>query len=534
MSLQAYARKRDFGHTPEPKPSRARPPKVGRFVVQKHAASRLHYDFRLEMDGTLKSWAVPKGIPTVQGEKRLAVRVEDHPVSYFSFEGTIPKGEYGGGTVMVWDQGTYETLGPNPTQGLRTGKLHLRLQGHKLKGDWHLVRLRDADHWLLIRASPEPPHLPASAQDASVLTGRSMAAITDGKPVRSRPPKSARTPRRASPKNAVHRSKASPRNDFIAPMLALGATKARPGEWMHEIKFDGYRALAYKDGDQIHLRSRNQNDFAGLFPEVAEAVAQLPPDEVVVDGEIVALDPHGQSSFQLLQRVQSGGPRPPIYYYVFDLLRLEGEDLRARPLHERKARLETLLRKPPGLIRHAASLGGDFDRVLAQVRKHGLEGVIAKRRDSPYESGRRSGAWLKFKLHREQEFVIGGLTDPTGRRSRFGALLVGYHEGRQLRFAGKVGTGFDESTLEHLHSLFVPLLQDGPPFTDDPGKAGGGIAPFLKSPEMRHCHWLQPRLVCQVRFTGWTQDGRLRHPVFLGLREDKHPAEVVREPVVAP
>jgi bifunctional non-homologous end joining protein LigD len=551
MTLHDYRRKRDFKKTPEPTSGKAGREAGGgrgdrgdrgdrrRFVIQKHAASRLHYDFRLEIDGVLKSWAVPKGVPYQKGERRLAVQVEDHPVSYIDFEGTIPKGQYGGGTVMVWDYGTFETPSVNPAEELEGGKLHVTLHGKKLKGEWYLVRLKEANQWLLIRGGENMRPVSKKTDDTSARSGKSMAEIAGveaektGEARKTKPPPAPKRSRRVlaekqvQPHATARAAVTTEAPAFIKPMKALLVAKPPPGEWVFETKFDGYRAIAIKNGAEALLLSRNEKDFARKFPEVLASVSRLDADDAILDGEVVAIDENGLSSFQSLQAHELNHKRTPIYYLVFDLLRLNGEDLRGLPLSERKKKLDVLLRKPPGVIRVSPILGEDADPLLKAARKAGAEGLIGKRKDSVYESDRRSGKWIKLKLHHEQEFVIGGYTDPSGSRGHFGALLVGYHEGGKLKFAGKVGTGFDESLLANLHMKFEKIAGAHCPFDGALSQKNGGNG--LSPAELRHCHWLSPRMVCQVRFSEWTRDGKLRHPVFLGIREDKNAGEVTRE-----
>jgi len=520
MSLKDYQRKRDFSKTSEPKGEVSTAAKR-RFVVQKHDATRLHYDFRLELGGTLKSWAVPKGIPLKKGEKRLAVQVEDHPVSYINFEGSIPKGEYGGGTVLVWDLGTFEPLGTAPLKQLSGGKLHVILTGKKLHGEWYLVRLRDEKQWLLIRGGEDMPPISKKLDDTSALSGKSMKELAKGD----------RIWRSGSPENRAGRKAApsAPLPQFIEPMKALLVESPPPGDWLYEIKFDGFRAIALKGGSEARLLSRNEKDFGAKFPEVLESISELKVRDAVIDGEIVALDEQGISSFQLLQAFELGEERPPIFYYAFDLLRLNGKDLHESPLKERKGKLGRLLKDPPGVIRLSSSLEGSATQLLDRVRDLGLEGLIGKRKESTYESGRRSGAWVKLKVQREQEFVIGGFTPPGGTRKHFGALLVGVYQEKKLIFVGKVGTGFDTALLHSLHARFQKMLRDTCPFSNLPEKHGARYGQAITAAEMRRCRWVQPNIVCQVKFSEWTRDNRLRQPVFLGLREDKNPTEVVRE-----
>lgn len=529
MSLREYIQKRDFQKSAEPEARLARSG-GNRFVIQKHAASRLHYDFRLEVDGVLKSWAVPKGIPYLRGEKHLAVHVEDHPVAYIQFEGTIPKGQYGGGTVMVWDNGSFSPLGTSAAEGLKSGQLQFELDGKKLHGAWRLVRLRGGDQWLLIKSGDSMKPISQKMDDTSALSGKTMKQISENGAVWESKPREGQgsfASRLAQKKKKTHEPLQRVR--FIEPMKArLAASAPVSGEWLFEIKFDGFRALAFKDGPGVALFSRNQKDFGGKFPEIADAIAQLPVKQAVIDGEIVALDKHGVSSFQLLQGIEIG-ERPPLYFYAFDLLQLNGADCRGKTMVERKAQLEKILKNAPPILRFSASLGDDAEKLLKQAKKLGLEGLIGKRQDSTYEAGKRSGAWIKLKLHRDQEFVIGGYTDPEGSREHFGALLVGFYEGKKLKFCGKVGTGFNTRLLASLHSQFKEIPRNDCPFANLPEPRGSRYSPGLTAAEMKRCHWVQPKMVCQIKFSEWTQDGKLRQPVFLGLREDKEAGDVVRE-----
>jgi len=515
VRLGAYRAKRDFKQTREPR-GNGRAAQGDRFVIQKHDASRLHYDFRLEVDGVLKSWAVPKGVPLKKGERHLAVHVEDHPVEYINFEGIIPKGQYGGGTVMVWDAGTYESLGASPRKDLKSGKLHFALHGHKLNGEWTLVRTKqgDGDNWLLIKSGEDAGAISHKKDDESSISGRSMALI-------AREPKA---------EWVSGREEKSAKLNFIEPMKAtMVAEPPAHGDWAYELKFDGYRALALKSGDSVQLLSGNGKDFAKRFPEIMEAIAGLAVRSAVLDGEIVALDKEGRSSFQLLQALELGEKRPPLAYYVFDLLRHDGADLTGQPLAARRKQLSTILRNAAEPIRESAEIRGDPQKLLAEVRKRGLEGLIGKRRDSIYEPGRRSPAWIKLKCVAEQELVIGGYTPPEGSRSHFGALLTGYYQGKSFLFAGKVGTGFNAALLKSLHAAMDKIKRKTCPFKNLPERKQGRWSQEITPREMKLCTWVEPKLVCQVRFTEWTQEGKLRHPSFLGLREDKAAGDVIRE-----
>ena len=576
MALTEYKRKRDFKKTSEPagKPVPKKIKGASRFVIQKHAARRLHYDFRLEMEGALKSWALPKGLPWKRGEKHLAVEVEDHPIEYEDFEGVIPEGQYGGGTVMVWDRGTYYVYGEQPLKSLGEGKLHLLLDGKKAKGEWTLVRIRgregEKNQWLILKTGDDTKPISDKLDDQSAKTGRTMKQIADARDaewqsgraqdqspasqfkarirkavkkksvipseVEKSPPNTAsvtsRDPspslRSAQDDRLAKLPAAKPR--FIEPMKAkLVENPPATGDWIYELKFDGIRLLAIKNRDKVSLLSRNQNDLSGRFPEIVQAVKNLPPDECVLDGEVVALDEEGRSSFQLLQAREMDGRKSPIYFYAFDLLQLNGKTLVSLPLEVRKNVLESLCADAGDPIRYSGAIGGDANQLLNEVERRGLEGIIGKLRNSVYEPGRRSGAWIKLKCVNEQEFVIGGYTPPQGARKYFGAILVGYYDGDDLVFAGKVGTGFAAKSLATLHKKFQGQRRADCPFVDLPSKQDGewvlGITPSM----MKKMRWTNPKFVAEIKFAEWTRDGKLRAPVFLGLREDKKPTEIVRE-----
>lgn len=542
MSLKEYQGKRNFKRTSEPAPRRIAAgsrEKQPIFVIQKHAASHLHYDFRLEMEGVLKSWAVPKGFPMQHGDRRLAVQVEDHPFDYADFEGIIAPGNYGAGTVMVWDRGTYRVLGGEPLDALKRGKIHFALAGKKLKGEWTLVRTRRGEdegkaQWLLLKSGEDHHPISARAEDRSAATSRSLKQIASAADRQwqsnrsSALKRSTAVPHAKSPNAPGSLPRAKP--EFVEPMKCeLDDKLPRGAEWIYEIKFDGIRAIAVKLRRKVDLISRNEKDFTRKYPQVAAAVSRLPCRQAVLDGEIVAVDPQGRSSFQLLQAGKMSGQEPaPILYYVFDLLNLDGRDLKDLPLVRRKEMLKELVSSIGDTVMFSAGFLAESERVIKAAKARGLEGLIAKQRDSKYEPGRRSHAWVKFKWTNEQEFVVGGYTRPKGSRSHFGALLVGYYKGKQLIFASKVGTGFDEARLASLHKRFNSLERTECPFADLPTSRGaGGLG--VTAAEMRRCTWLKPELVAQIRFAEWTRDGHLRQPVFLGLREDKNPREVVRE-----
>ncbi len=463
--LREYERKRDPQKTPEPFPS---PPSKSAarpiFVVQRHDARRLHYDFRLERDGALASWAVPKGVPLEPGQRVLAVHVEDHPLEYATFEGEIPKGGYGAGTVEIWDRGTYDLL-----EEKRDGGLTVRLHGARLEGTWTLVPAAldgDERNWLLIRK------------------------------------KDGGTP--------------GPRSEY-EPMLATPARDLPAGdEWLYEVKWDGYRALGYVRGGDATLVSRNRNDLTGRFPEIARALAQaVRSPECVVDGEVCALDEHGRPSFSAMQR---GGAQ--LVYAVFDVLEVDGEPVVGLPLEERRERLEALLDESRKTVQLSAAFD-DGEALYEAALEQGLEGVMAKRRSSPYRQGKRAPDWLKVKTHNRQEFVICGYTQGQGRRAgRFGALVLGAYRGGELEWVGNCGTGFTEQKIDGLLAWLGPLRTDASPLR---------VVPKMPRVRAGDVGWVEPRLVCEVEFAEWTHDGHLRAPSFQGLREDKPAREVHRE-----
>ena len=556
-SLRLYNAKRNLAASGEPAGgSRAKIPAVAihRYVIQKHDATRLHYDFRLEMEGVLRSWAVPKGLPTKSGDKALAVEVEDHPIEYGKFEGTIPEGNYGAGTVMLWDRGNYTVADGRPEDAYRRGKIHLALSGEKCVGEWTLVRMlpragERQTNWLVIKNSgaAHAASMTGAQRDDSVASGRSMAEIAAGKKAAR---KKSRAPKPASPKKKVAgraevvaaASRRSPQRrnaaatqstrlpaTFIPAMKALSVDTIPAGDWRLEVKLDGYRAIAVINDGAVELWSRNHKPLGPDYPEVVSALARLRCRNAVIDGEIVALDAHGRSRFQLLQGRGLPGVRPTLVYYVFDLMHLDGRSLVDTPLEARQALLRKLIGKDTGALRLSPVFEVPPEKLLEAVRLQGLEGIIAKKAGSLYESDRRSGTWLKCKVHGEQEFVIGGFTPPRNSRPYFGAILVGYYESDRLLYAGKVGSGYNHALLKSLHGEFMSRRTDTVPFANLPTprtRFGTGMT----KGEMRKVTWVKPELVAQVRFTEFTDDGMLRHPVFLGLRGDKSPRGVVREP----
>jgi bifunctional non-homologous end joining protein LigD len=611
VALEQYRKKRDFSRTPEPagapRPRRSRKQETAAglgFVVQKHAARNLHYDFRLEMDGVLKSWAVPKGPSLDPHEKRLAVQVEDHPIEYGGFEGIIPAGEYGGGTVQLWDRGTWESLEGEPLEAWRKGKLKLELHGEKLRGGWTLVRMTGAragdnhQNWLLIKEKNDPTARPDSGdalvreQLASVASGQTIEEIaadpprvwgadgaTELKPAAKGAAKAKGTAAgkgSAAAKDATARgtaaAKAAAGTKAAAPAKAAAPVKTTaaarrqlrdvaatvPGarraplpraiepslatlvseppvgsQWLHEIKLDGYRVVCEVARGKARLLTRHGKDWSDRFAPIAAAAAQLPVESLVLDGEVTVLLPDGKTSFQALQESFGGGdggdggiggrqPGAAMVYFAFDLLYLDGYDLRPAPLAERKEALRRLLEAagtiagegPIRLSDHVSGQGQDF---YSHACRYGLEGIVSKRADLPYRAG-RSKEWLKVKCLQRQEMVIGGFTEPEGARAGLGALLLGVYEDGKLAYAGKVGTGFTAQALLALRRRLERIERKTPPFANPPRGA-----------DARGAHWVEAKLVCEVAFAEWTRDGFLRHPTFQGLREDKDAREVRRE-----
>jgi bifunctional non-homologous end joining protein LigD len=541
MALERYRQKRDFRVTPEPagKVGQRRSRKLA-FVIQKHAASRLHYDFRLELNGVLLSWAVPKGPSLDPNDKRLAMHVEDHPLEYGDFEGVIPPKQYGAGTVMVWDRGTW-TPKADPVEGYAKGRLKFDLDGEKLKGGWNLVRSRSGKYggensWLLFKEADEFARLGAEgliAEDRpeSVVSGRSLEQIAvdadrvwhSNKSVAANVKGGAIRKPGANIVAGLARIKGArkaPLPDLIEAQLATAAKSPPTGPaWVHEIKYDGYRMLCRIAHQQARMVSRNANDWTGDFDALASALALLPVDDAWLDGEVIALDARGRSSFQALQKALSAADSRGLKYLAFDLLHLNGFDLRGAALSERKRLLHEILSNAPAAIQYSEHFAVPGPAFLQNVGQLGLEGMISKRADLPYRGG-RGPAWQKIKCMRRQEMVIGGFTDPEGSRHGFGALLLGVYEpdGR-LAYSGKVGTGFSDASLVALSRSLSALGQNESPFHNPPQGAEG-----------RRAHWVRPVLVAEVAFAEWTDDGTLRHPVFLGLRADKRAADVVREP----
>ncbi len=551
-ALDEYKRKRHFDRTTEPRAKTATR-RGSSYVVQKHNATRLHYDFRLELDGVLKSWAVPKGPSLDPAVKRLAVQVEDHPIDYGEFEGVIPKGEYGGGTVLLWDTGTWQPVG-DPHVGYRDGKLKFKLSGKKLQGGWILIRRsssRKSSHhkeWLLIKERDESAKTSDSGDileeaPLSVVSHRDINEIASAAD-QTWSSKTAAIPRtdtsvRKRTRNTKSVAKVQRSRPSATSMVAdtVGARKAAlpktvdvqlttlteevpTGDlWIHEIKFDGYRMLCRIDGDEVKFISRNQQDWSKRLKPLAQAVKRLGIARGMLDGEIVSLRNDGTTDFQSLQNAFRDGKADDIHYYVFDLVHLDGFSLMDVPLEERKRVLAQLLSARPNnsKVHFSEHLSGSGKELIRKACTLHLEGIISKRRDRPYQGG-RSHDWLKTKCVKSEEFVIGGFTEPAGSRNGFGALLVGcYNEQGELNYSGKVGTGFDQHTLRALTKELTPLEQKASPFSDLSRRTG----------PVRTAHWVKPVLVAQITFGGRTSDRKLRHASFQGLREDK-PAEDVR------
>jgi bifunctional non-homologous end joining protein LigD len=594
MALEEYKRKRRFEATPEPPPKVEK--KAGhRFVVQKHAASHLHYDFRLEMDGVLKSWAIPKGPSLDPADKRLAMMVEDHPVSYFDFEGIIPEGNYGAGTVMVWDLGTWERLG-DPHEMLKKGDLKFRLKGKKLNGEFVLARMKarrpgsKGNEWLLIKKKDEYAQPGFDDKlDWSVLTGRSLKQIAGDEGSRewqsnraAAPAKTAKNAwladsivkadkrkastskgtkamkresktKAAAKKNSQTKSTAktkspdthatgladlngatrAPMPRIIHPMLAtLTDHPFSSDDWLYEIKFDGYRAIAFIEDDEVRLVSRNQNEMTSLYPELHALPSQVKGQQVILDGEVVAIDDQGRPSFSLMQQragIRSGIKRTrpnaeiPVLYYVFDLLYLDGYNLMRVNLEDRKALLKTIITEND-IFKFSEHFIGEGEKLYEAAKQKGLEGIVAKRRNGCYVQ-KRSREWLKMKITKRQECVIGGYTDPRGSREHFGSLILGLYDDKgRLIHVGHAGSGFTGTTHEDMWQRLKELETAKSPFQG-------------KVEATRRPHWVKPELVAEIKFNEWTHEGqsgavKMRAPVFEGLRFDKPPRECVFEKVI--
>ncbi|MGV2186606.1 DNA ligase D [Rhizobium rhizogenes] len=543
MALETYNRKRDFSRTAEPKGRTGgkRKNTGNSFVIQKHAARRLHYDFRLEMDGVLKSWAVAKGPSLVAGNKRLAVHTEDHPLEYGGFEGTIPKGEYGGGTVVVWDRGTWTPRG-DPRKGYAKGHLEFELQGEKLGGHWHLIRMagkprEKRENWLLIKGEDETAR-PESAPDIleerpeSVKTGRMIDEVAKEEPGWSS--KTGRIER--GKEKAKGEPKRTARTTFIEPASVKGAKKAalpsfveptlatlvpKPptsGRWIHEIKFDGYRLEVRIEAGRVKLLTRSGLDWTGKFgKEIVAAFKKLPIGTALIDGELVVELAAGASDFSALQSDLSEGRADRFVFYAFDLIYLDGYDLRACPLTKRKELLQQIIPSETGLLRFSSHFDADADLLLKHACRLSLEGIVSKTVDDSYRSG-RGKTWVKSKCSSRQEFVVAGWVPSTTSRKAIGSLVLGVYDDGDLQYVGRVGTGFTHTVAEQLFKRMGRLKADGNPFST-----------VLGPEERRGVRFVRPELVAEVEFRAWTADGLLRHASFRGLREDKDPKEIVRE-----
>ncbi|WP_243056081.1 DNA ligase D [Pseudomonas sp. BP01] len=510
--LQEYARKRDFNATPEPSGKRSRGKRAHalQFCIQKHDASHLHYDFRLELDGTLKSWALPKGPSLDPKVRRLAVHVEDHPLDYADFEGHIPEGHYGAGDVIVWDRGIWEPEG-DAQEAYAKGKLRFRLQGEKLSGVWNLFRTRldgKKEQWMLVKSHDDQAR---SEADYSIVEAQPDSVLSD----RTLVPRKAAAKKAAAPRASRKRTGKGPKVPLPAqlqPQLATLVDTPPSGDWRYEVKFDGYRILARIDGKDIRLFTRNGHDWSSKMPRQVAALRELGIDSAWLDGEMVVADENGAADFQALQNAFDTEHDENITYYLFDLPFLGGQDLRQVALQGRRDTLRQLLEHDEsGVLKFSADFNQPVESLLDSACRLELEGLIGKRADSLY-SGRRSPDWVKLKCKQRQEFVIVGYTDPKGSRSGFGALLLAlhYNESGELRYAGKVGTGFSTTTLASIHARLKPLQIAKPALAKPPTGA-----------EARGVHWLQPQLLAEVAYAQMTRDGIVRHSVFHGLRDDK-------------
>lgn len=504
MSLATYNKKRSFKDTPEPKGAVAHSKTKLLFVVQKHHASHLHYDFRLELDGALKSWAVPKGPSLNPKDKRLAMEVEDHPLSYATFEGNIPKGNYGAGEVIVWDIGTYrpaESTGSRKKdekillEQLKKGRLSIALGGKKLKGAFSLSRMR-GNQWLLIKKSDTyATERDITKEINSVLSNRTLA-------------------NKISTTEKNKKEKKDPFLYNIKPMLATLTDKPfSDPDWFYEIKWDGYRAIAEIEGKSVRLYSRNNLDFNDRYPEVVTALQKI-QHTAIFDGEIVAVDKTGRANFQLMQQAHKNKD-VTLIYYVFDLLYLDGRDLRGEPLHERRRILKAIIPKK-GPIRFSEAIEQDGEALFREAKKQSLEGIIAKHRHSTYLDGKRTSQWLKIKTEMRQEAIIAGFTEPKGSRKNFGALVLGAHRNGELEYIGHTGGGFNETTLREIFTMLKKITKKSSPFKKIP-KTNMPVT------------WVRPIIICEVKFSEWTESGQMRHPIFIGIREDKKPKDVIRE-----
>jgi bifunctional non-homologous end joining protein LigD len=525
--LQRYRDKRDFGKTPEPKGARAKAGQQLSFVIQKHDATRLHYDFRLELDGVLLSWAIPKGPSFDPADKRMAVRTEDHPLSYGSFEGTIPAGQYGAGEVIVWDRGTWQPVG-DPHAGLRAGKLAFRLAGEKVVGQWELVRMHNAhdrkETWLLIKKRDADARPHAEFDVVSEMPDSVLA-----KPKRS----PAAKPAPAKSVDSLAQAKKARVPKELAPQLATLATNIpTEGQWVYEVKFDGYRLLTRYEKGVPRLYTRNGHDWTDKMPRLAKELATLRLDSGWIDGEVVALDSQGVPNFNALQNAFDRSDTQALTYFVFDVPFFEGHDLRELPLTARRDLLEKWLAGHAGEhVRFSTAFDADPASVLSSACRMNLEGLIAKRADAPYRS-ERSTSWLKLKCHQRQEFVVGGFVDRTNATGEIGSLLLGVHDDQgRLMPVGGVGTGWDAAAARDLHRRLSRIEASESPFAQAlPAAKHSRWSRRTEGGE----RWVKPQLVVEVAFGGWTAAGQIRHASFLGVRSDKPASAITRESAVNP
>lgn len=511
IKLKEYLSKRDLKHTPEPKAEiKKSKSKQLLFVIHKHRASHLHYDLRLEVGGVLKSWAIPKGPSLNPSDKRLAIMVEDHPYEYHTFEGIIPKGNYGAGEVIIWDQGTYAPLHAMSVaeseklmeEGLKKGHVDIIFNGEKLKGEFALIRTGSfggKNSWLLMKKKDQyASKSDVTKLDRSVESNRTIEEIA-GKTSLPQEGKKAKMPH------------------HIKPMLGYLEKKPLDAKgWIFEIKWDGYRAIAELDKHRIELYSRNQLSFNDKFRDIIDELKHFPVQSAILDGEVVVIDKHGRPNFQLMQNFQRTR-EGQIYYYVFDILYLNGRDLKELPLIERKAILKQLIASAnSSLVQYSDHIEEKGIAFFKLAEKKSLEGIMAKNGQSSYKTNARSHDWLKIKTHLRQEVVIGGITLPRGSRKKFGALLIGvYDKQGELRYVGRVGGGFTEKLLGDVYSQLEPLIQKS--------------SPFIDAPKMTGVTWVKPKLVCEVNFAEWTEEGLMRQPIFVGMRIDKNSKDVKRE-----
>lgn len=527
MSLQTYVKKRDFKQTSEPRGGKKSDNKTLSFVVQRHHASRLHYDFRLELDGTLKSWAVPKGPSLNPNDKRLAMMVEDHPIDYQYFEGIIPNGNYGAGVVLIWDKGTYTSLADDRKDdikqlraGLKSGNLKFRLDGDVLKGEFALVKIKNAEEdnsWLLIKHRDEYAQDDFNSENLVPDAVKAMMNNKDGK-AKGLP----KQHKIKAVKNTVEVDEevegapvAKAAKTFSPMMARLDDKLFDDDNWIYERKLDGYRALGYT-GKDARLISRNDIDFSAKYKKVITGLKALKRD-AVLDGELVIEDNEGHSRFQDIQLYNGDTKDKKLKFYVFDLLSLDGHDLRGIELIKRKELLKAMVEQLGSTsIIYNDHIKGKGTELFARAKKEGWEGIIGKDAESFYESGKRTDRWRKFKLQLSQEALICGYTAPSGSRNHFGALILGINQGDHIRYIGNCGTGFNEASIKELYKKLKPLQNNTKPFKE-------------KQHSRTKITWVKPELVCEVWYSEWTADGHLRHPVFKGLRTDKEKAKVVME-----